>query len=56
MPPAKLNNGKYGEIAFALDAKTRKMIEDAVMAEYKKVLARRYGSRRFDFGQLARER
>ena len=41
MPQAKLNNGKYKEIAFALDAKTRKMIEDTVIAEYEKVAGKR---------------
>ena len=37
MPPAKLSNGRYREIASALDVKTRKMIEDAVIAEYEKL-------------------
>ena len=41
MPQAKLNKGKYKEIAFALDAKTRKMIEEAVIAEYEKVAGKR---------------
>jgi stage V sporulation protein G len=41
MPQAKLNTGKYKEIAFALDAKTRKMIEDTVTAEYEKVAGKR---------------
>jgi DNA-binding cell septation regulator SpoVG len=30
-------DGTYREIAFAMNAKTRKMIERAVIAEYKKV-------------------
>ena len=41
MPRVKLNSGKYKEIAFALDAPTRKMIEDAVIAEYEKVAGKR---------------
>ena len=39
MPQAKLKNGRYKDIAFALDAKTKKLIEDAVIAGYQKVLA-----------------
>jgi DNA-binding cell septation regulator SpoVG len=39
MPQVKQTNGKYREIAFAINAKTRKMIEEAVIAEYKKVTA-----------------
>jgi DNA-binding cell septation regulator SpoVG len=30
-------DGKYREVAYALDAKTRKMIEEAVIDEYEKV-------------------
>jgi stage V sporulation protein G len=37
MPQVKLKNGKYREIAFAINAKTRKMIEEAVITECKKV-------------------
>jgi len=37
MPRVKLKNGKYKELAFALDAGTQKMIEEAVIAEYEKV-------------------
>ena len=37
MPQVKLKNGKYKEIASALDVKTRKIIEDAVIAEYEKL-------------------
>jgi DNA-binding cell septation regulator SpoVG len=41
MPQVKQGGGKYREIAFAINAKTRKMIEQAVIAEYKKVIPRR---------------
>jgi stage V sporulation protein G len=41
MPQAKLKNGRYKEIAFALDAQTRKKIEDMVTAEYEKVAGKR---------------
>jgi DNA-binding cell septation regulator SpoVG len=41
MPRVKLQSGRYKEIASALDAKTRKMIEDTVIAEYKKVAGKR---------------
>ena len=41
MPRGKLKNGAYKEIAFALDAKTRKMIEDVVIAEYEKLAGKR---------------
>ena len=37
MPRGKLKNGAYKEIAFALDAKTRKMIEDAVIAVIREI-------------------
>ena len=37
MPQVRQENGTYQEIAFAMNAKTRKMIEEAVIAEYKKV-------------------
>jgi DNA-binding cell septation regulator SpoVG len=37
MPQVKQEHGKYREIAFAINRKTRKMIEDTVIAEYKKV-------------------
>ena len=38
MPQVKLDKGKYRDIAFARDYATRKMIEDAVTAEYEKVV------------------
>jgi stage V sporulation protein G len=41
MPQVKEKGSKYKEIAFALDAKTRKMIEDSVTAEYEKVAGKR---------------
>jgi len=41
MPQVKLKNGRYKEIALALDAQTRKKIEDAVIAEYEKVAGKR---------------
>jgi stage V sporulation protein G len=41
MPRVKLQSGRYKEIASALDAKTRKMIEEAVIAEYEKVAGKR---------------
>jgi stage V sporulation protein G len=41
MPRVKLQSGRYKEIVSALDAKTRKMIEDAVIAEYEKVAGKR---------------
>jgi stage V sporulation protein G len=37
MPQVKQTSGKYREIAFAINARTRKRIEQAVIAEYKKV-------------------
>jgi stage V sporulation protein G len=37
MPQVRQENGIYREIAFAINAKTRKMIEEAVIAEYEKV-------------------
>ena len=40
MPQVKLVNGKYREITFALNAKTRKMIENAVIAEYRKAVGK----------------
>jgi DNA-binding cell septation regulator SpoVG len=43
MPQAKLKNGRYKAIASALDPKTKKMIEDAVIAEYEKLAGK--GSR-----------
>jgi stage V sporulation protein G len=39
MPQVRQADGTYREIAFAMNAKTRKMIEQAVIAEYKKVTA-----------------
>jgi DNA-binding cell septation regulator SpoVG len=39
MPQIKQTNGRYREIAFAINPKTRKIIDDAVIAEYKKVTA-----------------
>ena len=41
VPQVKLENGSFKDIAFALDAQTRKMIEDAVIAEYEKVAGKR---------------
>lgn len=41
MPEVKEKGDKYKEIAFALNAKTRKLIEDAVIAEYEKVAGKR---------------
>jgi stage V sporulation protein G len=43
IPQVKLKNGKYKVIAFATDAGMRKMIEDAVIAEYEKLAGK--GSR-----------
>jgi DNA-binding cell septation regulator SpoVG len=40
MPQVKQEDGTYREIAFAINAKTRKMIEEAVIDEYKKVAAK----------------
>jgi stage V sporulation protein G len=37
MPQVRQENGTYREIAFAINAKTRKMIEESVIAEYKRV-------------------
>ena len=37
MPQVRQENGTYREIAFAINPTTRKMIEQAVIAEYKKV-------------------
>jgi DNA-binding cell septation regulator SpoVG len=36
----KQEDGTYREIAFAITAKTRKTIEEAVIDEYKKVAAK----------------
>jgi DNA-binding cell septation regulator SpoVG len=38
-PAKKLSNGTRWDIAFPLDAETRRMIEQAVLAEYEKVVA-----------------
>jgi DNA-binding cell septation regulator SpoVG len=40
MPQVKQEDGTYREIAFAINAKARKMIEEAVIDEYKKVAAK----------------
>ena len=40
MPQVKQEDGTYREIAFAINAKTRKTIEEAVIDEYKKVAAK----------------
>jgi stage V sporulation protein G len=40
MPQVKQEDGMYREIAFAINAKTRKLIEEAVIDEYKKVAAK----------------
>ena len=45
MPRVKLQSGRYKEIASALDAKTRKIIEEAVIAEYERGLANEHGER-----------
>jgi stage V sporulation protein G len=39
MPTVKSPDGTFVEVAFPLNAKTRKMIEDKVISEYKKVIA-----------------
>lgn len=39
MPQVRQEDGKYREVALAINAKTRKMIEEAVIAEYQKVTA-----------------
>jgi stage V sporulation protein G len=38
-PTKKLSNGTRWDIAFPVDAETRNMIEQAVLAEYEKVVA-----------------
>ena len=38
MPRVKLQNGSYKEIASPLDPTTQKMIDDAVIGEYEKVV------------------
>lgn len=40
MPQVKQEDGTYREIAFAINAKTRNLIEEAVIDEYKKVAAK----------------
>ena len=40
MPQVRQKDGSYREIAFAVNARTRKMIETAVIAEYEKAAAR----------------
>ena len=40
MPQVKQEDGTYREIAFAINAKTRKMIEAAVIAEYRKAVGK----------------
>ena len=40
MPQVKQKDGTYREIAFAINAKTRKMIEAAVIAEYRKAVGK----------------
>jgi DNA-binding cell septation regulator SpoVG len=40
MPQTK-EKGRYREVASALNAKTRKMIEDALVVEYQKIVAKR---------------
>ena len=39
--PKTRDKGRYREIVFALDAQTRKMIEQAVITEYEKVVGKR---------------
>jgi len=41
MPQIRARDGKSRETAYALNAKTRKMVEDAVIAEYEKVAKNR---------------
>ena len=41
MPQAKEKDGKYREVAYALNPETLKMIEDAVIAEYEKAAGKR---------------
>ena len=41
MPTFKGPDGKFREIAYPLNAKTRKVIEEKVIAEYRKVMAQR---------------
>jgi stage V sporulation protein G len=38
-PAKKLRDGTYWDIAFPVNAETRNMIEQAVLAEYEKVVA-----------------
>ena|SRR5262245_4671704 len=38
-PAKELSDGTHWDIAFPLDAETRRMIEQAVLAEYEKVVA-----------------
>jgi stage V sporulation protein G len=40
MPQVRQEDGTYREIAFAMNAKTRKMIERAVIAEYRKAVGK----------------
>jgi DNA-binding cell septation regulator SpoVG len=40
MPRNKPRGGKYYDVAFPIKAKTPKIIEEAIMAEYKKPPAR----------------
>jgi len=41
MPRVRARNGKSRETAYATNAKTRKMIEEAVITEYEKVAGKR---------------
>ena len=41
MPQVKARDGKSRETAYAINAKTRKMVEDAVIAEYERVAGQR---------------
>jgi stage V sporulation protein G len=38
MPNRKQKDGSYRDIAYPINTETRRMIEEAVMAEYKKVV------------------
>jgi stage V sporulation protein G len=40
MPRVREKGGEYSEIASALNARTRKMIEEALVAEYERVTAK----------------
>ncbi|HPX71521.1 MAG TPA: septation regulator SpoVG [Acholeplasmataceae bacterium] len=39
MPSKKMPNGSYRDIAHPINSETRKLLEDAIIAEYENVLA-----------------